>query len=359
MIPTIQKSKIYLALAVILFITTDCRQKIPIEKFSFDKIYYYGIQEDVLKIVESLNAIPDDSLSSAQRGIKENYVARFLAESEKFNYPTHDSLVINTLKIFHNYWSDVLMKHHSIGVSEDKYGHLLANLIKSYAVAKDDKTGNSSNSEAIPLQLSELLGHHGYYSRIERTGNIMDIILWSKQSKEIYAVNIDDTLVNVPVVYIDSTLTLGWEGYATFDHFYPGGWTGADTLYCIKKDYNIESEKFRVSYLTHETQHLLDRKFGSEVSGWMAEYRAKLAELSKAEKTVYRLLDSFIKGSKNDSRLTHPYAEFKIIGNLSQEFFREKFVTDSLRWRQISYQDINRVSGILLKQNSAELKLNK
>ena len=79
--------------------------------------------------------------------------------------------------------------------------------------------------------LSNLLKQNGYYSRIDRTGNIMDLIIWTKQLKETYTLNIVDSVVNVPVVFIDSTVTLGWEGYATFGHFYPGGWTSADTLY--------------------------------------------------------------------------------------------------------------------------------
>ena len=349
--------KICFSLIAILIVFTGCQQNLSIEKFSFDKIYYYAIQEDVLKIVDSLNSIPDDSLSATQKEIKQKYIARFLSKSEKFDLQTQDSLIINTLTIFRNYWWDVLMKKHSIRKSEDKYGILLSALIKSHSFAVDGKNVITADAKDIPFQLSILLRHHGYYSRVERTGNILDLIIWNNQTKENYALTIGDTTVNVHVVFIDNTLTLGWEGYATFDHFYPGGWTGADTLYCIKKDYNIESEHFKVSYLTHETQHLLDKKLNPKVSGWMAEYRAKLAELSAANTTVYHLIDAFSKGSKDDSRLTHPYAEFRVIGDLSKEIFKEKFVTDTLKWNKIPYFEINKVSGKLLKQNSIRLKL--
>ncbi|MFZ0454594.1 MAG: hypothetical protein WAM24_12695, partial [Ignavibacteriaceae bacterium] len=149
--------------------------------------------------------------------------------------------------------------------------------------------------------------------------------------------------------------TLGWEGYATFDHFYPGGWTGTDTLYCIKKGYDINSENFKVSLLTHETQHLLDKKLYSDFPRWRAEYRAKLAELSVANKTVYDLINGFIKGSENDPRLPHPFAEYKIIENLSKEIFNEKSVTDINKWENISRLKINNASRKLLKQNSIGL----
>jgi hypothetical protein len=348
-------SKICFSLIIILIVFTRCRQNQPNEKFSFDKIYYYAIQEDVLKIVEALQAIPDDSLSADHKVIKQKYIARFLTRSEKFDFKTQDSLIGNTLTIFHNYWWEVLMKRHAIRESEDKYGILLSNLINSHSKATEWNHVKTADAKDIPFQLSTLLRHHGYYSRIERTGNIMDLIIWNNQTKENYAINIGDTLVNVHVVFIDNTITLGWEGFATFDHFYPGGWTGSDTLYCIKKDYTIESEHFRINYLTHETQHLLDNKFHPKVSGWMAEYRAKLAELSAANHTVYNTIDAFIKGSRDDSRLTHPYAEFRVIGDLSKEIFREKFVTDTLKWNKIPYFEINKVSVKLLKQNTIGL----
>jgi len=168
--------------------------------------------------------------------------------------------------------------------------------------------------------------------------------------------NLANTTVNVPVVFIDSTITLGWEGFATFDHFYPGGWTGTDTLYCIKNGSDINSEKFKVSLLTHETQHLLDKTLYSDFTRWRAEYRAKLAELSVANNTVYDLVNGFIKGSENDSRLPHPFAEYKIIEDLSKEIFKEKKVTDINKWKEISYLKINNASKKLLKLNSIGLK---
>ena len=350
------KSKTLLFLLVITFVFIQCQQRITNEAFSFDKIYYYAIQEDVAKIVNAINSIPDDSLSSDQKEIKEKYISRFQTKTEKFDFKTRDSLINNVLTIFQNYWSDVLMKKKSLRESEKENGLLMVNYFQSNFFKNGQVSENEIKVENITSILSNLLRQNGYYSRIDRTGNILDLIIWTKQSKEIYTVNLADTTVNVPVVFIDSTITLGWEGYATFDHFYPGGWTGGDTLYCIKKDYDINSEKFKVSYLTHETQHLIDFRIYSGISGWPAEYRAKLAELSVAEKTVYDLTNAFLKGHKNDSRLTHPYAEYRVIGDLSKEIFNEKLVTDTLRWKVISYLEINNASRKLLKQNSIHLK---
>ena len=274
-----------------------------------------------------------------------------MTKTEKFDYKTQDSLLINILSIFHNYWTDVLMKEKSIRKSENIYRPLLMRYIKNYSGARGEISGSNDSN----LSLANILMKNGYYSRIDRTGNIMDLIIWTRQSKETYPIKIADTILNVPVIFIDSVLSFGWEGYATFDYYYPGGWTSADSLYCITKDYDLTSEKFRVSYLTHETQHLTDHKNYSGYSGWLAEYRAKLAELSVAEKTVYNLLNFFIKDCKNDSHLTHPYGEYRLVSDLSKEIFKENFVTDSKRWEAISFQDINNASKKLLKQNSLTL----
>jgi hypothetical protein len=345
--------KFTLLLIGIVIVYVTCKSKYPKEKFSFDKLYSFAIQEDVKKIIESLKVIPEDSLNSDQKEIKKKYFSRFVTQTEKFDYKTHDSLIINILTIFHNYWTDVLMKNKSVKKSENINRPLLMSIIKNYLGTK----GEITSSNDFNLDLANILRKNSYYSRIDRTGNILDLIIWTKQSKETYSINMADTIVNVPVIFIDTPITLGWEGYATFDHYYPGGWTSADSLYCITKDYDITSEKFRVSYLTHETQHLIDSKIYFGYSRWLAEYRAKLAELSVAEKTVYNLINFFIVDSKNDSHLTHPYGEYRVISDLSREIFKESFVRDSKRWETISFQDINTASKKILKQNS--LTMNK
>jgi hypothetical protein len=345
------KIKIIILLTGIAIVCMTCKPGNSPEKYSFDRLYSYAIQEDVNKIIECLKLIPDDSLSANQKEIKKKYFSRFVTKTEIPDYKTQDSLLINVLTIFQNYWTDVLMKNKSISEAEESNAPKLLNLIRNYPAGSI----NISNSDDIGIQLSKILLSKGYNSRVGRTGNLMDLIIWTRQSPKSYSINLADTILNVPVIFIDSTITLGWEGYATFDHYYPGGWTAADTLYCITKDYDIASEKFRVSYLTHEAQHLLDSKLYSGYSRWLAEYRAKLAELSVAEKTVYTLIDFFIIDSKNDESLTHPFAEFRVICDLSKEIFNENFVTDSKRWKTISFQEINNVSRKLLKQNSLTL----
>jgi len=244
------------------------------------------------------------------------------------------------------------MKKTTINRADKKYRILLTNLLIS--------STNSSNRNAIQSDfknsMSKFLKEKGYFTRIDRTGNIMDFMIWTSQTIKMYKVKIQDSVLEVPVVLIDSVLSYGWEGFATFDHFYPGGWSAPDTLYCVTKDYDFNSEKFLVSYLTHETQHLYDSKTYSGYPRWMAEYRAKLAELSVSDSTTYNLLGAFIKGNKDDRKLTHPYAEYMLVKGLSKDIFNTNFVTEINKWKNVPIAKINGTAKRLLKENSRTLK---
>lgn len=335
----------------------SCKRTVPDGSFSFDKIYYYAIQEDVKKIVVSINKFPEDSLTDDQKELKSKYNNRFLTHSEKITFNTNDSHLNEILTTFHNYWSEILMKESSVRKADQKYRKILIQQLTSISNSGNHKIEPDKIQFDFRNAIRSLLKENGYFNRLDRTGNIMDLIIWTKQTEKIYDVNLEDTVLKVPVVHIDSVLSYGWEGFATFDHFYPGGWTSPDTLFCITKDYDLSSEKFIVSYLTHESKHLLDAKIYINYPKWVAEYRAKLAELSVADSTLYNLLNGFIKGQKNDSRLTHPYAEYVVISELSKELLNEDFETDLNIWKKIPQTDINIVSKRLLKENSLKLKL--
>jgi hypothetical protein len=350
-----RNSIIIAAICGIIALSISCQKRSQDEAFSFDRIYYYAIQEDVKKIVDSINSLSEDSLSVDQLDLKRKYNARFLDRSEVFNFNTNDTLIIKILSVFQNYWTEILMKENTVNTTDEKYKIIITNLLLS---TSRDIDQNATRFDFRNV-LNKILKRKGYFTRIDRTGNIMDLIAWSNQTVKIYDVKIQDTVLKVPVVLIDSVLTFGWEGFATFNHFYPGGWATPDTLFCITKDYDLNSEKFVVSYLTHETQHLYDSKTYSGYSNWIAEYRAKLAALAVTDSTTYDLLGGYIKGNKNDRRLPHPYAEYKLIKGLSDKIFKLDFVTDIKEWEKVSSIKINEASKQLLQENSRTLKLKK
>ncbi len=147
----------------------------------------------------------------------------------------------------------------------------------------------------------------------------------------------------------------GWADYATFGKYYAAGWATKDALYCVKKAYDISSEKFQVSYLTHEAQHFSDYDSFPLLKQADLEYRAKLAELSVAKETVYKLLKVFIQRAENSIENAHPFANYCVIRDLSKIIFNENFVSDVKIWEKLSYQEINEASVELIKQHSTAL----
>ena len=82
--------------------------------------------------------------------------------------------------------------------------------------------------------------------------------------------------------------TLGWMEYATLGAHHPGGWTEEEGIYCVKKAYDVNSENFKISYLTHEARHFADKKLWPDLKSADLEYRAKLTELNLAQDTLLR-----------------------------------------------------------------------
>ena len=71
--------------------------------------------------------------------------------------------------------------------------------------------------------------------------------------------------------------------YLTFGRYGTGGWASPDgTINCIEQAYDFESERFLVSLLKHEAQHIVDMKQFPGITPTELEYRAKLVELHYA-----------------------------------------------------------------------------
>ena len=111
-----------------------------------------------------------------------------------------------------------------------------------------------------------------------------------------------------------------------------------------------------ITILAHEGQHLADYKSFPKLNPPDLEYRAKLAELSKAKEIIYSLIKSFKDKAKYDKKHPHQFAEYCLIRDLSKILFNQDFVSDMKRWESIPYEKINEASTELLKKNTKQLK---
>jgi hypothetical protein len=86
------------------------------------------------------------------------------------------------------------------------------------------------------------------------------------------------------------------------------------------------------------------------------EYRAKLTELTYADKSIYSLIESFINNGRYDKDNAHPFADYCLIRDLSKIIFHIDFEKDPMKWKQIPKADINKAARELFLQNTVQLK---
>ena len=165
---------------------------------------------------------------------------------------------------------------------------------------------------------------------------------------------INDT-ARVHVIMLKDFISLGWEEYATLGAAYPGGWTTPEKLFCVSQSYDLNSETFRVNYLSHEGQHFLDYKHFPNLSPNDLEYRAKLIELYLYDKELYMYINFFINNAKYDKTNSHPYANYCLIHDMSRELFHSGFEKNMEKWKSKSKEDIHNAARNLFLKNTASL----
>ena len=325
------------------------------QSFEFKKIYSYALQEDVQKILLTLDTIPDAALTEEQRDVKEKYLRRFKYQNETVDYNTSDPMLQHLLRLYHAYWRKALLHKQHV----QKYDEQLQDSIAAFLISHNynaDTLMQQDLAANFGPHLKSFLKQEGYFAATGKTGNLFDLFVWPKEDTVVYTIKLPETEVETKVVFVEDPVTMGWEEYATFGKYYPGGWATKELLYSVAKAYDKSSENFRVSYLTHEAQHFADYKTYPNLTGADLEYRAKLTELVYAEETLYNLLGTFIRNASKENRNAHAFANYAVIRDLSKAVFDEEFVDDLQQWKQVPKKKIRKKSKALLKRNSEGLQ---
>lgn len=321
----------------------------------FEKVFVSGLQGNINAALTFLDTLNDAQLTPRQEDIKKKFYSRFRTKDEDYKYISTDENINRLIGIYTTYWRNALLdnasiERHDSELTENVVGFLKANY--DIAAGKTD----TDMQENFPQYLQDYLLSKGIYAATGKTGMFFDLLLHAKESEVIYKVTTPEDTIDVKVVFMEEIISNGWEDYATFGKFYPGGWATTDALYCVRESYDLESENFLVSYLKHEGKHFADYKQFPKLGGTDLEYRAKLVELSEAKKNVYSLIYFFSLNAKYDKQNPHGFANFCLVRNLSGKIFNEEMVTDIEKWKTISMDNINKAAGELLKQNTEELK---
>ncbi|MGZ3775325.1 MAG: hypothetical protein ACXVCY_09265 [Pseudobdellovibrionaceae bacterium] len=324
--------------SILILASVSCSTKVLNGKNKFmekSDIYPLALQGNIKPVLDNFQNVADSRLSSEQVALKRLYINRFVnLEAEPHNVP---GFAGDVLKIHELYWKKVLRNDLSV---EEGYHFWFENL--SALASKHGKNfGPFGDHEAerlvefISLELKKL----GYYSQLGRTKPHMDLLLWHKQEIKNYPINLGDTSITVPVVIMDDFITFGWLGFATFNDHYTGGWADKNRLYCVAPAYDLESEKFQISYLAHEGRHFSDYNRFPKLESVDLEYRAKLTEIVLAKSISKDLLKKFIKEADSSQISPHASASYHLIQELSKNLNTTLSLENTEKWDENAIRD--------------------
>ncbi|WP_422859776.1 hypothetical protein ACOKFD_02330 [Flagellimonas sp. S174] len=323
------------------------------ETLDYKRIYSLALDANVKDIFPLLEKNPEE-LSEKDILFIEDFNKRFKFDKDRSDYLKNNQSRIHDLQlILRNYWRKSLLD------PKGSFNDILAKETTAFLQKEYTPTKNMEiERDTLGYLVSEYIKSKGYHTIKEmgRTGRIFDLLVWKSQRDSLYTFELKDEKIQVKVVFMNDFVTLGWEEYATFGNRYPGGWATDSAIYCVEEAYDLESEKFRISYLAHEGRHFADKKKYPNLKGPDLEYRAKLSELSLAQDRIHPLIEAFTANANKNSENPHPLANYCVIRDLSRVQFKMDFQNDVESWKTIAPKKINRIANKLLRKNTKELQ---
>jgi len=348
-----------LAAAVLVIICTsyvEISQAAPFSdsvRFNRNKIYSLALDGEIRKALTFLMVSDSTSIPEKEWEFKIKFESRFHYLEDKSGYAEeHRSPIDSLLKIYSDYWRQAFL------FPEYDNDSLLMNTLAAFLGGNfGEKYSEIRDDDNLNIYLKKYVNSKGLQTTgFGRTGKYLDLLVWRTMYDTLYKFNLFSDTINVKVVFMDGFVTLGWEEYATFGTYYPGGWADSSALYCVKPAYDLSSENFLVSYLAHEGRHYSDYEYFPKLSGADLEYRAKLTELSLAETSLFKLLKFFIENANFESDNSHSVANYCVVRDLSRAIFSNDFENDIEKWKGIDTRRINEASYSILSKNTEELR---
>src|SRR5689334_19714364 len=313
---------------------------------SLGPVYAKALEGDVRQALVELDQVPVEALGDAQRSERECLLRTF-SDRKLDPVKVGDPFVAGLIGIYRDYWMRVLLQELSVPEGEawlfERLGAYLAP--RKFALLDDLVDG-----------LGPILEQKGFHSIRGVTRPYYELMLWGKETTQIYDVQLPETKVAVKVVFMHDFAVYGWSEFATCGKARTGGWAKEDALYNVADAYDTSSETFSVSYLAHEGQHFADYKRFPKLEQPELEYRAKLTELALAKQTAHELVAQFASRTSGGRDAPHNFANRRVVTDLSRALFgSDTPVQDEQRWAGVPVEDINVAAAALLKADTARL----
>jgi hypothetical protein len=293
-------------------------------------------------------AEPDDDGS---KKFAERFERRFVKRSDSLDLSSINSAVVREIaELFQSYWRDALMQVAARNVLEEdlkgRLDHIL--VARGYASSLDDE-------DALLENVMALIREEGYFAQSGRTPPLLDLMVWTKNEVATESVELTDGTYEVDINYLDEFVSYGWSNFAAFGMTSTGGWADEDGLYCLCSYYDLDSERFKLSFLKHEARHFADYGLYPELQPSDLEYRSKLTELVFSEEGTYRLLEHFQNSANRVENAPHPLANWYVIEGLSAQLWDGEWPADASAWQSVPKEQIREAARHLLEEHEGML----
>ncbi|MFA5011123.1 MAG: hypothetical protein WC644_04135 [Ignavibacteria bacterium] len=348
--------KIFFTILPVLLFLTICNlsaEQADSIKIKYSKLYSHTLDADVTSALRLLD-VPDTLLFEKDFKFKKEFELRFIHDEDRSDYINNIETELKPLiGLYSEYW------HRALKSDASKHDSSFTLSLKKFLQrnASEFVKSDSLSDDSINTVLTNYINSLGFLTTgYAKTGKLFDLLIWKSQCDSMYTFAIKDDTIRVKVTFMEKFATLGWEEYATFGKYYPGGWANEKGLFCVKDAYDLQSEEFLISYLAHEGRHFSDYVLLPKLDGVELEYRAKLTELSLADTILYKTIEFFVNNSIKDSDNSHAKANYLVIDDLSKEIFDTEFNADIEKWKSIPKDRINSISHYLFQRSTKILK---
>jgi hypothetical protein len=310
-----------------------------------------ALQGDLRGARAMFDEAPSDSRSDEEHALEERFASRFERRDEVFALPVESPLVAEVVRIYRDYWTRALTGELDTAVGEA----FLKGELRGALAARDRSAAQAIDDDVLE-RVKEEIEREGLRMLGGITRPFFDLMLWSSQESRIFECRLTDATRCVEVVFLGDFLVRGWSHFATFGRAYTGGWATKEKLFCLRDDYDLESEQFKVSYLQHEGRHFADYAIYPELEQIDLEYRGKLTELAFAETSLACMIRHFAVSGALNPASPHAYANYCVVRDLSKELFGKMVMNaDHPLWNQSETVRVHAAARAVLERHSAGL----
>ena len=261
-----------------------------------------------------LRKVPAEAFAGEEAGIRSCMIERFEAASPPpVSTDITEPFVRDVLKLYQDYWWQALRRPDDRAALGVELETGLRGLLGPAGTMPKDL-------DALEDAMEAELEKHGYHAQLGTVTPLHNAMLWRTQTSREFEVPLLDGPYRVRAELLDDFATIGWSQFGSCNKVANGGWATEEALYAVLPRYKegIEGESFQIVFLGHEGQHMADKNRFPGMTSWELEYRAKLAELVRATGALSeKRLQSFITAQGNSPDAAHPYANTRVIADLT------------------------------------------